>query len=116
MIPRDHTLRVAVLGSFPLDPERIPGGVEAVIHNLAVSQAEIPGLELHIVTCVQGLRVARTESYKGMTVHYLPGQTRLGHLTDHFLEQRRLRQRLKEIQPDIVHAHGTGRFVASTLR
>jgi len=46
-------------------------------------------------------------------VHYLPGQSRLGHLTDHFLEQRRLRKRVREIQPDIVHAHGTGRFVAA---
>ena len=106
-------MRVAVLGSFPLDPSRIPGGVEAVIHNLAVSQAMLPGIELHVVTCVRGLGHERTSAYRGMTVHYLPGQDRLGQLTDHFLEQRRLRTCVRRLQPDIIHAHGTGSYAAA---
>lgn len=108
-------MRVAMLGSFPLDPDRIPGGVEAVIKNLMVPLARIEGLELHLVTCVQGLHQSRTTSYRGVTVHYLPGQSYLGHLTDHFLEQRALRRKLQELEPDLVHAHGTGRFVAAAL-
>lgn len=106
-------MRVAVLGSFPLDPSRIPGGVEAVIHNLAVSQAMLPDIELHVVTCVRGLGRERSSTYRGMTVHYLPGQDRLGQLTDHFLEQRRLRACVREIRPDIIHAHGTGSYAAA---
>lgn len=106
-------MRVAVIGSFPQDPSRIPGGVEAVIHNLAVSQARLPGVDLHILTCVQGLSAETLTLYRGMTIHYLPGQSRLGNLTDHFLEQRRLRRRLAELRPDIVHAHGSGHYVAA---
>ncbi|MFH2052580.1 MAG: glycosyltransferase family 4 protein [bacterium] len=108
-------LRVAVLGSLPLDPGKIPGGVEAVIHNLSVSMAAIPGVDLHILTCIQGLKAPQQTDYRGMTVHYLPGQTRLGHLTDHALEQRRLRRALRDLAPDIIHAHGTGSYVAAAL-
>ena len=106
-------MRVAMLGSFPLDPDQIPGGVEAVIANLVVPLGQTPELELHLVTCVRGLRKPVTRDFHGTTVHYLPGQNRLGHVTQHYLEQRRIRAALAKIRPDLVHAHGTGGYVAA---
>ena len=109
-------MRVAMVGIFPLDLQRVPGGVEAVIKNLLGPLARIPDLDLHLVTCVQGLTAAREDEFRGCTLHYLPGQNRLGHATDHFLEQRRMVAQLRRLQPDLVHAHGTGRFVAAAHR
>lgn len=109
-------MRIAMVGSFPLDPSRIPGGVEAVIKNLLGPLAATPGLDLHLVTCVQGLDRPRNLEFRGARIHYLPGQSRLGHLTDHVLEQRRIAVKLKEIVPDLVHAHGTGQYVAGSHR
>lgn len=111
----DTPLRVAMLGSYPADPDRVPGGVEAVIVNLSTAMARLAGLDVHVVTCVQNLAEAHTGVVDGVTVHWFPGQTRLGHLTDHFLEQRRLRRCVTALAPDIVHAHGTGHFVEAAL-
>ena len=106
-------MRIAVVGSFPLDPERIPGGVEAVIKNLVIELARIPELDLHLVTCSRELRTERTLDYQGVTIHYLPGQRYMGIVTHHVLEQRRIRRKLRRIQPDLVHAHGTESYVAA---
>lgn len=109
-------MRVAVLGNFPLDPGRIPGGVEAVIHNLSVALARIEAIELHLISCVHGLAREKTVSYAGMSIRYLPGQIRLGNVTGHFMEQKRMLAALGEIRPDIVHGHGTGQFAEAALR
>ncbi len=109
-------MRVAMTGTFPLDPDRIPGGVEAVIRSLIVHLASEPDMDLHLISCVPGLKAPETRSYHGATIHYLPGQEHLGHLTNHFLEQKRIAAKLIELDPDIVHAHGTGRLVAAAQR
>lgn len=109
-------MRIAMTGSFPLDPARIPGGVEAVIRNLIVHLVVLPDIDLHLVTCIQGLKRAEVREFQGVTMHYLPGQSRLGHVTDHILEQRRIAAVLQELKPDLVHAHGTGRYVAAAQR
>lgn len=108
-------MRVAMLGSFPLDPDQIPGGVEAVIANLVEPLGQMPDVELHLVSCVRGLREPVTRDFHGTKIHYLPGQNRLGQVTNHYLEQRRIRSALARIRPDLVHAHGTGRYVAAAL-
>ncbi len=109
-------MRVAMTGMFPPDPERIPGGVEAVIRSLAVSIARIPGIDLHLVTCTPGLERTEIRPWDGLTIHYLPGQARFGHVTDHIIEQKRIAAAIMKLQPDLVHAHGTGRHVAAAQR
>jgi len=106
-------MRVAMLGNFPLDPERIPGGVEAVIRNLAVAMAKLEDMDLHLLVSCQEISEPVTKTYAGFTIHYLPGQRRLGNLTSHFLDRKRLVAAIKQIKPDIVHAHGTDRYVAA---
>ncbi|MBK8019088.1 MAG: glycosyltransferase family 4 protein [Betaproteobacteria bacterium] len=106
-------MRVAMLGNFPLDPEKIPGGVEAVIRNLAMAMAPRDDIDLHLVVSSPETNRNLTKSYGGFTIHYLPGQRRLGVLTGHYLDRKRLRRALREIKPDIVHAHGTGGYVAA---
>jgi len=108
-------MRVAMLGSFPADPERMPGGVEAVIRNLATELARLPGLDVHILTCVRGARAARETSYRGVALHYLPGQRSLGNATLHFADRRTLGRALAGLAPDIVHGHGTDAYSAAVV-
>ncbi len=106
-------MRVAMLGSFPLDPERIPGGVEAVIRNLAIALARQDEIELHLLVCCTQVQQPVTKEYRGFTIHYLPGQRRLGAVSSSFLDRRRLCAAIRKLSPDIVHAHGTGAYVAA---
>jgi glycosyltransferase involved in cell wall biosynthesis len=106
-------MRVAMLGSFPLDPDKIPGGVEAVIRNLAMALALHRDLDLHLFVSSVGVKEKVTKTYSGFTIHYLPGQRRFGAISSQFLDRRRLRRALNDFQPDIVHAHGTGGYVAA---
>lgn len=108
-------MKIAMLGSFPLDPDKIPGGVEAVIRNLGTALARRPDVDLHLLVCAPATTSPVTRTYAGFTIHYLPGQRRLGVVTGHFLDRRRLLRKIAEIQPDLVHAHGTGGYVAAAL-
>lgn len=108
-------MRVAMLGSFPADPERMPGGVEAVIRSLATELALLPDLDLHILTCVRGAHEAREIEYQGVTLHYLPGQRALGNLTRHLADRRALGRALDRLQPDLVHGHGTDAYSAAVV-
>ena len=106
-------MRVAMLGSFPLDPEKIPGGVEAVIRNLCIALASHEDIDLHLLVCSVEVDEPVVKTYSGFAIHYLPGQRRFGNLSSEILNRRRLRKALRELQPDIVHAHGTGGYVAA---
>ena len=106
-------MRVAMLGNFPLNPEQVPGGVEAVIRNLAVAMAPMEGIDLHLVSCNREITREETKEYAGFTIHYLPGQRKFGNLTNHFLDRKRLVAAINELKPDIVHSHGTDRYVAA---
>jgi glycosyltransferase involved in cell wall biosynthesis len=108
-------MRVAMLGSFPADPERMPGGVEAVIRNLATELALLPDLDVHILTCVRGAREAREIEYRGVHLHYLPGQASLGNLTLHRGDRRTLARALDRLRPDIVHGHGTDAYASAVV-
>ena len=110
-----NPIRVAMLGPFPDDPDCISGGVEAVIRNLAAALADLGETQVHILTCTAGAVAGTRMTWKGVTIHYLPGQRRLGNLTTGILDRRRMRRRLKELQPHIVHAHGSGACALAAL-
>jgi glycosyltransferase involved in cell wall biosynthesis len=104
-----------MLGSFPTDPERMPGGVEAVIRNLATELARDPDNEVHVLTCVRGQREARRRDYEGVRLHYLPGWPGLGNLTLHRADRRTLGQALAVLAPDLVHGHGTDAYATAVV-
>ena len=108
-------MRIAILGNFPSSPEKIPGGVEAVIKNLATAMAGLDGADVHVLTCIRGLKVSRQEKFGELRIHYLPGQTRFGNVTRGRADRRRLRAELQSLQPDIIHGHGTGQYALAAL-
>jgi glycosyltransferase involved in cell wall biosynthesis len=107
-------LRVAMLGQYPEDVHRIVGGVEAVVAALASEMALRPEVDLHILRCAtRGIR-SDCEERDGLTIHWLP-RGRVGRLTFHAREVSALRDELEALQPDVVHAHGTGLYAGAAV-
>jgi glycosyltransferase involved in cell wall biosynthesis len=107
-------VRVAMLGQYPENPQRMYGGVEAVVAALAGELARRPEVELHIVRCITRVRQHTIEQREGLTIHWLP-RPRFGRLTFHRRDVALLLRCLAEIQPDIVHAHGTGLYAGAAI-
>lgn len=100
-------MKVAVVTSFPRDPGRPRGGVEAVSVHLVRALAELGDLDVHAITCRPDVARAATHTWEGATIHELPrggGST----LANALGEGRRIVQHyLAELKPTVVHAHDT---------
>jgi len=116
-------MRIAMLGPYPHDENSIQGGVEAVVICLLKHLAALPDLELHMITCrpetakgYQQVRLVDSASPRGAqwVIHYLP-RKRWGRLMFHLRERRRIVALLRELRPDIVHAHAAGPYAAAAL-
>lgn len=108
-------MRVAMLGLYPVRPDVILGGEEAVIAMLSKRLSRDPALDLHVVTFRGAGKADRVESLPGLTVHRL-AQPRFGRLTWHRAEMRRLQRALRWLRPDVVHAHGSQVYTAAAVR
>jgi glycosyltransferase involved in cell wall biosynthesis len=112
-------MRVAMLTFYPIldgagdgarpNEARIPGGIRMVAYNLVNALREVPGLELHVIHCHAdiGEDVAdgeRTVRDGPVTLHYLP-LSRQRVVPNLIRGVRRLVSALRELQPDLVHAH-----------
>src|SRR2546428_6244088 len=82
--------------------------IEAVIQGLA----ELPGFEIHVVSCTQ--RPMRSPGKIGdNTWFHLLHVPKIGWLRTGYQGCiRAIRQKLRQIQPDIVHGQGTERECA----
>lgn len=114
MTAKGWPLRVAMLGPYPRDPNHIAGGVEAVVAVLAKKMAGRPDVELHILSGMTGLRSIEVERHPGMTLYLLP-RRRFGRATFHLREMWDSRRLLGQIQPNVVHAHGTGIYAGAAV-
>jgi glycosyltransferase involved in cell wall biosynthesis len=101
-------VRVVLVGSYPIDLERVQGGVEASFSTLVSGLAEFPDLNLHVVTFVPGLDAPIHREVGGVPVDYLPTIRRLRTLTLHIRERRALATKLAALRPDVVHAQDIG--------
>ncbi|MCR4405514.1 MAG: glycosyltransferase family 4 protein [Anaerolineae bacterium] len=104
-------MRVAILGDYPLEPDRIAGGVEAVISYLVAELRKFTDLELHVVTFHEDVRqryVCQQES--NLTVHYLPPAYRFANVTFFVINKFLLLRELADIKPDLIHAHVAGTY------
>lgn len=98
-------LRIAMLTLYPRDPSRIAGGVRAVAYNLAQGLGRYPDLELHVAHCHGDIQRDETARAGDVTIHYLAPARRLRMLPNMTAGIGRLRRFLRELAPDVVHAH-----------
>lgn len=104
-----------MLGLYPVRPDWILGGEEAVITMLTRQLSRDPRLDLHVITFRGGEGSGRVETSPGLTVHRLP-QPRFGRLTWHQVGMRRLHRALQALQPDVVHTHSAQVCTAAAVR
>ncbi len=110
----DH-LRVALVTNYPVDPSRIQGGVQAVAVRLVGALQQIPGLELHVVHCHSDIDHSQVIREAGVTRHYI-AQTRRRVVPNMTSAIGLIAARLREIAPDVVHAHDSPSFALAALR
>jgi 1,2-diacylglycerol 3-alpha-glucosyltransferase len=104
-----------MIGSYPVDPRIVPGGVAAVAHYLVKGLARLPDLDLHVVCCQADVRRDETTRRDGATVHFLTHNDRFSQLTQAYLPRRKVQRTLRAIAPDLVHAQGLGLPAATAL-
>ena len=107
-------LRVALLGDYPRQLDRILGGVAGVVVCLSKALGRLDGVELHVLACKPKMRATKTIPGSGFTVHFVP-RTRLGRLTFNVRDVRRLQRELHRLQPDVVHAQSTNLYAGAAL-
>jgi glycosyltransferase involved in cell wall biosynthesis len=107
-------MKVAMLGQYPVQPSRPDGGVETVVSLLCKEMARRPEVELHVVSCNSAQQGCPSELEAGVIMHSLQ-RKRLGRASFYRRDVRGLCECLREFQPDVVHAHGTGLYAAAAV-
>lgn len=97
-------MRVAILGTYPADPNRIEGGLHSVICYLVEGlRREAPDAELHVVAGFSPGEVPGPRQVDGVWVHPFTW-SRFKRVTLYQRDVARIRRLVEEIAPDLVHA------------
>ena len=100
-------LKLAIVTQFPADAGVPRGGVEAVSVNLVRALAATGDVDVHVVTLDPQVRELQARDWSGARIHRLP-RGRAGELGNALGAGRRAIQAfLRQLAPDIVHAHDT---------
>ena len=108
---------MALAGAYPVIPDRVTGGIEAVTTALAGELAARPGIDLHVVSVRRDGGPDEIQRLGDRTVHLLRAAAPLPfvlRVTE--LDPMRVTGTLRRIQPDIVHAHGLDAPMLGALR
>ncbi len=108
-------LRILIAGDYPLDPDHITGGVEAVIVYLARALSRLPDLEVEVLSLSLQVGEPRQAMVDGLPVHHLPSARGLGPLY-YFMARRQLVRHMRALAPDLIHAHIAGVYADAALR
>ncbi len=100
-------MKLAIVTSFPEDPNAPVGGVEAVSVNLVHALAQFDDLDIDVVTTKQDSSRELTENFGKVKIHRLAwaGGSMLGNAIGP--GRRQMQEYLQKLEPDIIHAHDT---------
>lgn len=100
-------IKVAMIADYPESDRQIDGGVQAVTKYLVDAMAQMPGIELHVLSFKQELNSAAVIEERGFVRYSIP-YGRFGIITGFRNDQAILNAFLDEIGPDVVHSQGGG--------
>lgn len=100
------SLKVAVVGPYPVNFNLISGGIQAVVRNLVQGLNQLPDLEVHVVT-VDFDRASVAGQPDGIHLHVKPASQAASQWLFYLLERQWIQHTIAQIQPDIIHVHGT---------
>ena len=107
-------MRVAILGAYSLVDNRISGGPEAVVVQLAQGLRLLPGLEVHVFTTSGRVAQDSVQVRDGVTVHTLRLR-RVPRWTLVRANANALARAVRRIAPDVAHAHSAGTLADAAL-
>jgi glycosyltransferase involved in cell wall biosynthesis len=102
-------MHIVFVGDYPQESNKVRGGVEAVVLYLTQALQVYPDLHLDVVTLERQGRGEHQEQHGRVTVHYLP----VSPLPSRFSPAdnvRRMGDRIRQLQPNLVHAHIAGEY------
>lgn len=99
-------MKVVLIGQYPIDPENINGGIEACILGIVNEFKKYHDIDLHVVT-TQILKKNIYQNIGGVSVHYLASPPLPGFLTINTIDRYKVINKIKEINPDLVHGHSS---------
>lgn len=99
-------LRVAILGNYNPSTEQqtMKGGAQSACSYLVDALRVYPDLDLHVVSCDAPTRALQVERIGDVTIHRLPALGRSQLLTGFSDLGQQVKDRLAEIQPQVIHA------------
>ena len=108
-------MKVALIGPYSLEGNRVSGGPEAVVVQLAEGLRRQGDVEVHVLT--QGSKAVEdtTQQRDGITLHVLRLR-RLPRWTMIRINARLLADAVKRIGADVVHAHSGSTYGEGALR
>ncbi len=107
-------MRVAILGAYALRDNRISGGPEAVVVQLADGLRRLPDMDVHVVTTSSRVATDSVQERDGVVVHTLRLR-RVPRWTLVRANARALAQAVRRIAPDVAHAHSAGTWGDAAL-
>lgn len=101
-----HIMKIIQIGSYPLSPDCINGGVEASVYGLAQALVEHNTIDVFDMPRIGGKD--RVELSGSLTIHRYanPGK----HNKDAVLRISEIVRDIVALGPDVCHVHGTGVF------
>lgn len=107
-------MKVLVLSPFPLDLERVHGGVESTVMYFLDGVGARDDVQLHVVTSLPSVHSPQTRERGGVRVTYLP-RLRWGRVMGYAGDFRVIRRIVEQEQPDLVHGQGTTFYAGAAL-
>lgn len=96
-------MKLALVGPYPVDTARIPGGVAAVTYYLTQGLAKFPDLDVHVISATKQVERDKVVQGGNITVSYLSyPKTRV--IPNQFRDITRIRGVLRDLRPDLVHS------------
>ena len=96
-------MKLAMVGPYPVDINKLSGGVEASTVYLIEGLKEIKDLDISMITCRRDIVKNKTIRRDRITVHYLPSSRHFGNITLGYADKYKIRQKIKELDPDVIH-------------
>lgn len=98
--------RIVQIGAYPIDPNKVFGGVEASVFGLAQAQSAVA--EVHVFDSPRMSGVCGIEQFGRVVAHRFnnPSQRQLATVS----QVKEIAEEIVSLHPDVCHIHGTGAF------
>jgi glycosyltransferase involved in cell wall biosynthesis len=106
-----------MIAPCPLELSEIKGGVESVTVNLLSGFKDNPNVHLVVASVNKNIQEQRIVNYSdNIRIQYIPyGPIKSAKLAMLFHGRKKIRNIVKDFNPDIVHVQGNGTILLSTL-